>query len=853
MALLQNIPSPRSPSRFAALALALVVLLQAAGLVLSAAREGTSLGTLMFVELGWSETLSLALERAGTLMAVVGCLLAVLVRRPTSRLVAASVASAWCLALALGEWKVAGAPYAEVSLPAHATRIAAPLLLALWSRPAAMRWVLRLSIALTFAVHGMEALGLHPRFIDYLLAADARIFGLGLEQAGAEVLLRLIGAHDLALAALVLTGRDFRRVLGWTALWGAITALSRVVQGGEGALHQTLIRTANAGLPLVLLLLSQRKSMNSPTLRMDGRLARAALPLALLVLLGMPFLACAQALSGPNPGHLRVVWTEDPAHRATVSWTTSAAGSTHEVYLDTVSRGGTLGAYARKVTANKVSVGGASTHHAVITELQPSTPYYFVVVSDGKASPERHFLTAPVDDRAFRLVSGGDSRTGIAERRKMNQLMAKLVEQDPGIIAFVHGGDYNAAANDWEEWDGWFADHALTFTSTGRVLPIIPTRGNHEGDGSMYNAVFNTPGTAGGNYFVTKLGANVTLLTMDTTTSIGGNQTKWLEQQLQAAQAGRWIVPNYHHPAFPAVKTASGARQFWVPLFEKYNVDVALESDGHVLKRTLPIRGEKHDPTGVVYVGEGGLGVPQRTPSSQWYLKAPGMAKAAHHVQVLSFSPEKLVYEAKGMTGTIEDTYTFKPRRTGTVEVPTPAAPAIESVTARSDTQVAVTFSLDMDGATTGLPTAYQLAATQANAPDVQVRDVAAESPRTFVLSTTRLTEGGDYTLIAKGVRSTEGGTAAQPLTASFKVPVVTPVPTPTEPEPTEPEPTEPGPTGPVDPLPAPPVEPQQPSVVQPQPEQPRASGCTAATGGSLLWAGVAVSAVVARRRRRTR
>ncbi len=866
MAILESSSPPRSLSRFAAPALALVVLLQAAGLALSTAREGTSLGSLMFVGLGWSEPLSLALERAGTLIAVVGCLLAVLVRRPTLRLVAASVASAWCLALALGEWKVAGAPYSEVALPAHATRIAAPLLLALWNRRTAMLWVLRLSIALTFAIHGMEALGLHPRFIDYILYADQRLFGLGLEQEGAELLLRLIGIQDVVLALLVLTGRDFRRVLGWMALWGAITALSRFVQGGQGALHQTLIRTANAGLPLVLLLLSQRKSMNGNPLRMDGRLARVALPLVLLVLVALPSIACAQALSGSNPGHLRVLWTEDPAHRATISWTTSAAGSTHEVYLDTVSRGGTLGAYARKVTANKVAIGGASTHHAVVTDLQPSTTYYFVVVSDGKASPERHFLTAPVDDRAFRLLSGGDSRTGIAERRKMNQLMARLVEQDPGIIAFVHGGDYNAAANDWEEWAGWFEDHALTFTSTGRVLPLIPTRGNHEGDGSMYNAVFNTPGGSAGNYYALRLGANVTLLTMDTTTSIGGNQTKWLEQQLQAAQAGRWVVANYHHPAFPAVKTPSGARQFWVPLFEKYNVDIALESDGHALKRTLPIRGEKHDATGVVYVGEGGLGVPQRAPStSHWYLKAPGMAKSAHHVQLLSFSPEKLVYQAKGMTGTLEDSYTFQPKRTGTVvpppvEAPAPAAPVLASVTARSDTQVAVTYSADMDAATIGAPTAYQLTSTLPNAPEVQVRDVAAESPRTYVLSTTRLTEGGDYTLTVKGARSTEGGTAAQPLTSTFKVPAATPAPAPTEPtepeptepDPTEPQPTDPGPAGPVDPLPTTPSKPQQPPGVQPAPEQPRASGCSAA-GGGLLWAGVAASALVARRRRRTR
>lgn len=844
--------SQDSSSRFASRVLAFVVLLQALGLALTAAREGTSIGTWLFVERGWSEALSITLERAGTLAAMLGCLLAVFARGPAVRLAGAVGASAWCLALALFESKVGGAPYTEVALPAHAIRVAAPLLLALLHRRGAAVSVLRVSIALTFAIHGFEALGLHPGFIDYLLAADQRLFGLGLEQGEAEILLRLIGIHDVVLAVLVLSGRETRHVLGWMALWGAVTALSRVVQGGGGAAHHALIRVANAGLPLVLLFLSPRTLMNTPSLRMGGRLARAALPLLLVLLL--PFAANAQALSGANPGHLRIIWTEDPAHRATISWSTASAGSTHEVYLDTQSRSGVLSAYARKVAAKNASVGSAATHHAVVTDLKPATTYYFVVVSDGKASPERHFITAPDDDRAFRLLSGGDSRSGLAERKKMNQLMAKLLEQDPGIIAFVHGGDYNASEDSWSEWDGWLTDHALTFTAAGRVLPIIPTLGNHEGGGAMFDAVFNTPGSSAGTYYTVKLGANVSLITLDTNSSIGGTQAKWLEQQLQAAQTGRWIVPNYHKPAFPAVKTPSGARQFWVPLFEKYNVDLVLESDGHVLKRTLPIRGEKHDATGVVYVGEGGLGVPQRTPSSQWYLKAPGMAKSAHHVQVLSFSPTKLVYEARGMAGGTEDTYTFQPRRTGTVvtppvDTPLPAAPAIASVAARSDTQVAVTFSADMDRATSGVPGAYRIVPAQASAPDVQVRDVAVESARTYVLSTNRLTAGADYSVSVTGARTAEGGTAAQPVTAAFKVPEAG---TPVEPAPEDPVP--PAPEAPVDPVtPAPEEQPQLPPSQAIEDAQPQAASCSAAAGGSLMWAGVMVAALAARRRRRSR
>lgn len=828
--------SEPSPHRsFDARALGFVLLIQAAGLVLTVDREGTPIGSWLFLELRWAEAASLVFERVMTVITVAAALFAVLTRSARIRIAAASIVSLTFLAIAIGEWRMGGAPFTDWAVPAHATRIAAPLIFACWDRRSAALWVLRIAIAITFAIHGVEAFLLHPQFIDFILIADQRIFGFGLQQSGAEVLLRVIGVQDIIIAALVLSGRRLTPVLAWAAAWGVTTAFSRMVLGGEGALHHSLIRAANGGLPLVLLLTSRKVMMDPHSVsRSAGRLARVALPAVLLLL---PFAANAQSISGSNPGHLRVIWTEDPATKATISWSTTNAGSGHEVYFDTQARNGALASYAHKVAAaesGEYHTGGAYYHHARLTNLAPDTTYYFVVVSNGVASPERHFKSAHTDDREFRILSGGDSRSGVAERRQINQLMKKLTEEDPGILAFAHGGDYIDIASNWNEWDSWLEDHALTFTSTGRVLPIIPVRGNHEADGVMFNDVFADPGGPGVDYYVTKLGANLNMIVLDTNSSMGGNQATWLEQKLQETQAGRWIIPNYHRPAFPAVKTPSGARQFWVPLFEKYNVDVVAESDGHVLKRTLPIRNEKHDPTGIVYVGEGGLGVPQRAPISQWYLEPPGMATSAHHVQIFSVSPTKLVYEAKELDGTVADSYTFQPRRTGVVVKPAPQAPALTSVAARSSTQVAVTFNVDMDTATTANPAAYTIT------DGVQVTDVAAENARAFVLTTTALTADAQYSLSVSGVTSAEGAAQTSPMTAAFTAPAAS---------------GEPAPPTVVDPPPgleepAPGTGPGTGAPEQPEPQSPTASGCAAAGGTAALWGALGALALMARRRR---
>lgn len=378
------------------------------------------------------------------------------------------------------------------------------------------------------------------------------------------------------------------------------------------------------------------------------------------------------------PRHLRVIWGEDPAHHAIISWSTNARGQVHEVYYDTTPRSGVLSAYVfqnRSPLSGSYNGGRLNYHHAELSGLSPSTTYYFVVVSDGKASPERHFVTGPEDDRPFKLLYGGDSRSNRSSRKGMNRKVSQLLTENPTILALWHGGDFISRGNNLGKWSAWLDDHKLTTTKAGRVLPIIPTRGNHEGNGVLYNTVMAWPGGKQVDYFTTRIGLNSVLITLDSNSPQGGTQAQWLDQALKKAQGSRWILASYHRPAYPAVKSPGGALQHWVPLFEQYNVDLVCESDGHALKRTVPIRNGMQDPTGIVYVGEGGLGVRQRSPhTNRWYLRGSGMARSGHHVQVLSFTPKDLTYQAILMDGSVADTYVAMPRRTGVLP-PSPPNP----------------------------------------------------------------------------------------------------------------------------------------------------------------------------------
>ncbi len=373
-------------------------------------------------------------------------------------------------------------------------------------------------------------------------------------------------------------------------------------------------------------------------------------------------------LEGSRPAQWRVLWTTDPATRATVSWSTAKKGASQLVRYDLKSRGGNAQAYAFRKASDRdgrySDSDGEHYHHARLTGLKPSTTYWFVIDSDGELSPELHFTTAPADDRPFSVIFGGDSRSGHFARAQVNLLMGALAEGDAELLAFAHGGDYVSSGKKWDQWSRWLSQHELAVAPSGKVLPIIPTRGNHD-DGPLYDQIFDNPGGPDKeNYFFTRLAPKVAIVTLNTETKAGGSQRTWLGKTLRSLRPQvRWLLTEYHRPAWPAVKKPGAAQEFWVPVFEEFNVDLVVESDGHVIKRTVPIRNKKQAATGVVYVGEGGLGVSQRKPDSgRWYLRPPGMTGRGHHVMRVRFSPKQMDYEVILLDRSIADRATFRPR-----------------------------------------------------------------------------------------------------------------------------------------------------------------------------------------------
>jgi 3',5'-cyclic AMP phosphodiesterase CpdA len=83
-----------------------------------------------------------------------------------------------------------------------------------------------------------------------------------------------------------------------------------------------------------------------------------------------------------------------------------------------------------------------------------------------------------------------------------------------------------------------------------------------------------------------------------------GAQKAWLEQELSAARSDHdvdWIVVCMHQVAVSTADKFNGAdlgiREEWVPLFDKYGVDLVVCGHEHHYERSHPIRGQESNAT----------------------------------------------------------------------------------------------------------------------------------------------------------------------------------------------------------------------------------------------------------------
>jgi hypothetical protein len=320
--------------------------------------------------------------------------------------------------------------------------------------------------------------------------------------------------------------------------------------------------------------------------------------------------------AGPDaPGFIRLSWDDQPATTAAVVWHTDAEVSGAGVEF------GASEKYGKTAAARNYQIKGVKGyfHEASLKGLTPESLVHYRVGSHTGVSGDYTFQTAPKADSTvpIRFVIEGDSRSessGVGAGYA--QLIARIQKDAPAFI--LDSGDYTTLSlpNEWVQW-------MEAGDSIGPIIPRLTTIGNHEIIADTYFGLMDLPKNGSDDvknqekWYSEDYGPIHIVSLYTAFGSLDYHTKEWLDKDLAAASGAKWKVVFMHMPPYNAGKhgedkVRTDIREQWVPLFEKYGVDVVAGGHDHnfqnfgYLKNGVRVA----DGKGPLYIVSGGAGAP---------------------------------------------------------------------------------------------------------------------------------------------------------------------------------------------------------------------------------------------------
>ncbi len=337
----------------------------------------------------------------------------------------------------------------------------------------------------------------------------------------------------------------------------------------------------------------------------------------------------------------RTVFAGNPSSEITIAWN-QLDGEKPIVYYGLEDFGQDTSKYEHKlIPQHSNSHKEMNNHFARLNNLADGQVYYFVIADNNSLSPRFKFRTIAQYPKELSVVHGGDSRSNRTGRISVNKMVKKF---RPHFVAF--GGDF-INVSDPLSWQYWLEDWQHTIGEDGLIIPLIPTRGNHETDEDVHK-LFDTP--TPDNVYPINIGENfLKLWVLNSEKGNYAEQAKALKEDM-AQKDFQWKMAHWHSPISPIGPKSfmHGMYDNWSRLIYDLGFHIAGESHSHVVKRSYPIKPSavspgkytRDDEWGTIYIGEGCWGVPLRTVQNIYdWVQGYG---AFHEFNWLQFSPEKI-------------------------------------------------------------------------------------------------------------------------------------------------------------------------------------------------------------------
>ena len=317
-------------------------------------------------------------------------------------------------------------------------------------------------------------------------------------------------------------------------------------------------------------------------------------------------------VSGTAPTRISVAVNGDPSTQKGITWYTNENTSSA---VEITAIDGTPVTSCTITYDDVFEWEGKFVHKALVSDLTPGTLYFYRVGNGTDFSETGEFITDN-DDNSFSFVTIADVQAGNLDNFKKGAKVAKAAfDTDPSAEFIVNMGDFTDDSTN-EEWD----NYDIAMGELNRSTTIVPVAGNHDGLGVEYwfNNMFNLDTSEsvqvkdGVNYSFDYGNAHFAVLNTNDILSISIPQLTWLKNDMNSTDKD-WKIVFLHKSPYSLGKDAKWPDALYLQesltkVLDECNVDLVMGGHDHQYLRTKPLKNNKVNEDGTVYVLSGTAG-----------------------------------------------------------------------------------------------------------------------------------------------------------------------------------------------------------------------------------------------------
>lgn len=365
--------------------------------------------------------------------------------------------------------------------------------------------------------------------------------------------------------------------------------------------------------------------------------------------------------SSKTPDQVVLTWSGNPSTTIDIQWRTDTTVSTGIINYREKDSANVMSADAEKYRLEDrylMNDRFVNRYTARLKGLKPGTNYEYRILPDTTWNNKQIFFTAAADDN-FSFIWFGDTHFS----PKWGEFANSAFSNHPDAAFYTIAGDIVSDGLYRDQWDALFS----YVKELNCNKPFMSVLGNHDrrsGLGAlMYRELFSYPKNGPKEVEEEQTFAftykNALFLMIDCTSPIEV-QTSWIEEQLKNSKA-TWKFAVFHFPPYNQEEPYFNIQKAWVPIFDKYHVDMVFSGHVHYYMRSKPMNnGQVVDSynKGTAYIIS--IGIPSRNREMNDEPYAAVRKGDGQYHQYIKIEGNQLSYSAINAENKVIDTFTIK-------------------------------------------------------------------------------------------------------------------------------------------------------------------------------------------------